>query len=489
MRKPELILLLVAGVTLAGCSLAPAYKVPAVPVAASYQDNGPWQQAQPADQLPRDHWWQLYHDPQLDQLQQRLLGNNADLAAALAHYRQAQAFNLQARSALFPQVSATGNGQRDRQSDAKPLRGPLTGPSASPANYDSYTVSGEVDYELDLWGRVRNTVEAGKDDTLAAAADLASAQLSLQVQLTDNYIQLRGLDQQIALLQQSIDAYQKALQLTQTRHAGGIASGLDVASAQTQLSSAKSLWSQALAQRALVKDAIAVLVGDSADQFSMRAKTAEIVLPQVPPNVPSTLLQRRPDIAAAERRVAAANARIGVARAAYFPSLTLSAMGGFQSAEYAGLLTLPNRLWAIGPTLFETIFDGGRRKAGVAAAKAATDEAGARYRGVVLNAFAQVEDNLAQLDHNGVALTDQKDAANAAQHSVDLAMDRYKQGAVSYLDVVQAQTVALTARRSQLDLDTQQLRTSVQLIRALGGGWSVDQLTTRKDSDTADRVR
>lgn len=484
MRKPELVLLLAAGVTLAGCSLAPAYKVPAVPVAASYQDSGPWQPAQPSDQLPRDHWWQLYHEPRLDQLQLRLLVNNADLAAALAHYRQAQAFNLQTRSALFPQVTATGNGQRDRESDTRPLRG-----ATSPANYDSYTVGAGIDYELDLWGRVRNTVEAGKDDTLAAAADLASAQLSLQAQLADSYIQLRGLDQQIALLQQSIDAYQKALQLTRTRHAGGIASGLDVASAQTQLSSAKSLWSQAQAQRTLVKDAIAVLVGDSAAQFNMTAQTAAIDLPQVPASVPSTLLQRRPDIAAAERRVAAANARIGVARAAYFPSLTLSAQGGFQSAAYAGLLTLPNRFWVIGPTLFETIFDGGRRKAGVAAARAATDEAGAYYRGVVLNAFAQVEDNLTQLDHVGVALTDQKDAADAAQHSVDLAMDRYKQGAVSYLDVVQAQTVALTARRSLLELDTQRLRASVQLIRALGGGWSTGQLASRKDSATADRVR
>jgi NodT family efflux transporter outer membrane factor (OMF) lipoprotein len=484
MRKRELALLLAVGVTLAGCSLAPAYKVPEVPVAASYQDSGPWQPAQPSDQLPRDHWWQLYHEPRLDQLQLRLLVNNADLAAALAHYRQAQAFNLQTRSALFPQVGATGNGQRDRESDTKPLRG-----ATSPANYDSYTVGAEIDYELDLWGRVRNTVEAGKDDTLAAAADLASAQLSLQAQLADSYIRLRGLDQQIALLQQSIDAYQKALQLTRTRHAGGIASGLDVASAQTQLSSAKSLWSQAQAQRTLIMDAIAVLVGDSAAQFSMTAQTAAIDLPQVPASVPSTLLQRRPDIAAAERRVAAANARIGVARAAYFPSLTLSAQGGFQSAAYAGLLSLPNRFWVIGPTLFETIFDGGRRKAGVAAARAATDEAGAHYRGVVLNAFAQVEDNLAQLDHVGLALTDQKDAADAAQHSVDLAMDRYKQGAVSYLDVVQAQTVALTARRSLLELDTQRLRASVQLIRALGGGWSIDQLASRKDSATTNRVR
>jgi len=483
MRKPELVLLLAANVALAGCSLAPAYKVPAVPVAASYQDNGPWQQAQPSDQLPRDRWWQLYQDSQLDQLQQKLLVNNADLAAALAHYQQANAYSMQARAGLFPQISAGANGQRDRQSDTKPLRG------TSPATYDSYTVSGEIDYELDLWGRVRNTVDAGKDDALAAAADLASAQLSLQAQLADSYIQLRGLDQQIALLQQSIDAYQKALQLTQTLHTGGIVSGLDVARAQTQLSSAKSLWSQTLAQRALIKDAIAVLVGDSASQFTLATQTAAIELPLLPVGVPSALLQRRPDIAAAERRTAAANARIGVARAAYFPSLTLSAQGGFQSAAYAGLLAAPNHFWAIGPTLLETIFDGGRRKAGVKAARAATDEAGAQYRSVVLNAFAQVEDNLAQLDHVGVALTDQKDAAHAAQHSLDMAMDRYKQGAVGYLDVVQAQTAALDAQRSLLNLDTQQLRASVQLIRALGGGWSVDRLTRAMDSASTSRDR
>jgi NodT family efflux transporter outer membrane factor (OMF) lipoprotein len=481
MRKPEVRSLpaLAIALALTGCSLAPTYKVPDLPVAASYRETGPWQQAQPADRLPRDQWWQLYHDARLDELQQQLLASNADLAAALAHYRQAQAFELQSRSALFPTLSADANGQRDRQSDTRPLRGPLTGPSRSPANYNSFTVGAEADYELDLWGRVRNTVEAGKDEALAAAADLASAQLSLQAQLADNYIVLRGTDQQLALLKQSIDAYQKALQLTQTRHSGGIASGLDVARAQTQLSSAKSLWSQTLAQRALTEHAIAVLVGESPDQFRLAVQTMSIGLPQVPANLPSALLQRRPDIAAAERRTAEANARIGVARAAYFPSLTLSAQGGFQSAEYAGLLAAPNHIWAIGPMLFETLFDGGRRKAGVEAAKAATDEAGARYRGVVLNAFAQVEDNLAQLDHDGVALTDQKDAADAAQHSLDLAMDRYKQGAVGYLDVVQAQTVALDAQRSLLDLDTRQLRASVQLIRALGGGWSVDRLAGR----------
>jgi NodT family efflux transporter outer membrane factor (OMF) lipoprotein len=476
---------LAIGMALAGCSLAPAYKVPVVPVAASYQgaaDSGNrlWQTAQPSDRLARDQWWQVYHDPQLDRLQQRLLANNADIAAALAHYRQAQAFDLQSRSALFPTVSTNANGQRDRESDTRPLRGPLTGPGASPADYNSFTVGAEVDYEIDLWGRVRNTVEASKAETVASAADLASAQLSLQAQLADNYIQLRGIDRQIALFQQSIDAFQKALELTQTLHGGGIVSGLDVARAQSQLSSAKSLWSQAQAQRALIQDAIAVLVGDSADTFKMAASTDDIALPQIPVGVPTTLLQRRPDIAAAERRVAEANARIGVARAAYYPSLTLSAQGGFQSAQYPSLLTAPNQFWAIGPSLFETIFDGGERKAGVRAARAATDEAGARYRGVVLNAFAQVEDNLAQIDHIGVARTDQKDAADAAQHSVDLSTERYKEGAVGYLDVVQAQTTALDAQRSLLTLNTNQLRASVQLIKALGGGWSTAELPAGK---------
>jgi NodT family efflux transporter outer membrane factor (OMF) lipoprotein len=460
---------------LAGCSLAPPYKVPAVPVAPSYQnapaDSGMWQAAQPSDQLPRDRWWQLYHDAQLDQLQQRLLTSNADIAAALAHYRQAQAFDLQSRSALFPTVSTNANGQRDRESDNKPLRG-----ATSPADYNSFTVGAEVDYELDLWGRIRNTVAAAKAETVASAADLASAQLSLQAQLADNYIQLRGLDQQIALFQQSINAYQKALTLTQNLHNGGIVSGLDVARAQSQLSSAKSLWSQALAQRALLQDAIAVLVGESASTFKLAERTDTINLPSVPTGVPSTLLQRRPDIAAAERRVAEANARIGIARAAYFPSLTLSAQGGFQSDQYPGLLTAPNHYWAIGPSLFETIFDGGKRKAGVRAARAATDEAGARYRSVALNAFAQVEDNLAQIDHIGVARTDQKDAADAAQHSVDLSLDRYKEGAVGYLDVVQAQTTALDAQRTLLSLNTNQLRASVQLIKALGGGWSTSPI-------------
>jgi NodT family efflux transporter outer membrane factor (OMF) lipoprotein len=467
MRTPERALFAgLLAAALGGCALAPRYQPPAVPVAEAYQAHGPWQPARPADRLPRDGWWKLYGEAELDRLEDALGRRNADLAAALAHYRQAQAYSAQARAGLFPQVGLGADAQRNRQSDTKPLRG-----ATSPSYYDAYTVDATIDYEVDLWGRVRAEVEAGRDEALAVAADLASVRLSLQAQLADDYLQLRGLDRQAQLLQQSIDAYARALQLTQNRHQGGIASGLDVARAQTQLSNARSQLAQTQAQRELLEHAVAVLAGESPSGFHLAAATRPVALPAVPAGVPSELLQRRPDIAAAERRVAEANARIGIARAAYFPSLTLAAVGGWQSDRWGGLAAAPNRFWAVGPGLLLDLFDGGRRKAGVEAAKAATDEAGARYRGVVLAAFQQVEDQLSVLDRLGAAGTDQKEAADAAQHSLDLAMGRYRAGAVDYLDVVQAQTAALDAQRSLLDLDTRRLRASVQLVRALGGGW------------------
>ncbi|MET0937519.1 MAG: efflux transporter outer membrane subunit [Luteibacter sp.] len=466
LRRPELIALLALG--LAGCSLAPTYKTPGVPVADQYANaQSPWTEARPADHLDRDAWWKLYGDPRLDDLQGKLLSNNATLAAALAHYRQSEAFTKQVRAGLFPTIGLNGNAQRDRESDTRPLRG-----ATSPALYNSYTLGAQLDYEIDLWGRVADTVAAGTAEQAAASADLASARLSLQAQLADSYLQLNGLDRQVKVLSESIDAFARALELTKSRHEGGISSGLDVARAQTQLSNARSQLTQAQAQRAVVQHAIAVLVGDSASSFTLATNDVQVAVPTIPLDVPSVILQRRPDIAAAERRTAAANARVGVARSAYFPQLTLDAQGGWQSSQWGSIATAPNRFWSIGPTLLLNVFDGGRRKAGVEAARAATDEAGARYRDVVLNAFAQVEDNLTLLRDLGTALTDQRAAADAAQRSVDLSMNRYRNGAVGYLDVVQAQTAALDARRSVIDLETRQLRASVQLIRALGGGWS-----------------
>ncbi|MDQ7994413.1 MAG: efflux transporter outer membrane subunit [Luteibacter sp.] len=459
---------LVVSLGLSACSLAPAYKTPDVPVAPQYANaESPWTEARPADHLDRDGWWKLYGDSRLNDLQTKLVANNASLAAALAHYEQSEAFTRQVRAGLFPQIGLNGNGTRNRESDTRPLRG-----ATSPTYYNSYTIGAQLDYEIDLWGRVRDTVTAGTAEQAASAADLASARLSLQAQLADSYLQLNGFDRQIKVLNESIDAFAKALNLTQSRHEGGIASGLDVARAQTQLSSAKSQLTQAQAQRSLVLHAIAVLVGDSASSFQLATDDEQVKVPTIPVEVPSVILQRRPDIAAAERRTAAANARIGVARSAFYPQLTLDAQGGWQSSAWGSIATAPNRFWAIGPTLALNLFDGGRRKAVVAQAQAATDEAGARYRDVVLNAFAQVEDNLTLLRDLGSALNDQRAAADAAQRSVDLSLNRYREGAVGYLDVVQAQTTALDARRSVIDLETRQLRASVQLIRALGGGWS-----------------
>lgn len=465
--------LLATMLALGACHLAPDYHAPDAAVAASYKTVGPWTSANPADQLSRDGWWKIYNDPQLDELQHRLLVNNPDLSAALSHYQQAQAFVTQVESGLFPKVVGSGNGQRDRQSDTKPLRSATAGPE-----YNSFTLGAEVDYEVDLWGRVRDSVAAGTDEAQASKADLASVQLSLQAQLADSYIRLRGLDQQTQLLTETTEAFSKALNLTEGLHGGGIVSGLDVSRARTQLSSAKSQLSQNLAQRALVEHAIASLVGASASEFSVAPSTKAIALPVVPTGVPSTLLQRRPDIAASERRVAEANSKIGVARAAFFPQVTLSAQAGYQSDELAGLLAAPNLFWAIGPSLVTTLFDAGARQAGVDSAKAATAEAGSRYRSVVLGAFQQVEDNLTLISGLGAALKDQHDAADAAQYSEDLALARYRQGAVGYLDVVEAQTVALQAQSSVLDLQTRQLSANVALIKALGGGWTNAELTT-----------
>ncbi len=468
--------------SLSACSLAPPLEVPQTPIAAQFHTQGPWTVGAPDDQANRDGWWRIYNDPQLDAMQQQLLNNNPDLSAALAHYQQAQGFLAQDRSGLFPKLSAIGSGQRIRQSDTRPLRS-----ATSPDVYNSATLGLEVDYEVDLWGRVRDTVAAGTSDSQAARADLASVRLSLQAQLADSYMRLRGIDWQNQLLEQTRDAYTKALSLTEGLHGGGIVSGLDVARARTQLSTVKSQLKQSLVQRAVLEHSIAAMLGESASTYTVAVSVAPIALPNVPAGVPSSLLQRRPDIAAAERRIASANARIGVARAAWFPQITLSAQGGYQSDEFARLLSAPNLFWAIGPSLVGTLFDGGARQAQVDIAKAATDEAAAKYRGVVLGAFEQVEDNLSQIAGLGSALDDQRDAAAAAQYAEDLLTSRYRQGAVAYLDVVTAQVAALEAKRGVLQLQTQQLSANVGLIKALGGGWNVAQLAASNSTQIKEK--
>ena len=328
-----------------------------------------------------------------------------------------------------------------------------------------------MSYELDLWGQIRNEVAAGEANAAASAADLENARLSLIAQLAGDYIQLRSLDRDSDILDQTVKAYTRALSLTKQRHDAGIAPGLDVSQAQTQLDAARSQAAQTLAQRALMEHAIAALLGLSASTFSIEPAIVAITLPRIPSGVPATLLERRPDIAAAQRRMIAANANIGVARAAYFPTITLGAQAGFQSTGYSNLLSAPSSFWAIGPSALLSVFDGGLRRAQVRQARAEFDASAAYYRGTVVSAFQQVEDSLATLNHYHDATVEEKAAVDAAQRTLDFAMALYKQGATDYLTVVTSQTALLQTQLEALNLDTMQLSASVNLILALGGGW------------------
>ena len=461
-----LALALALALTLAACSLAPPLKTPVIPTGDAYKEIGPWTPAQPADRLPRDSWWTLYDSGELDDLEKQLIAGNPTLAAALASYAQARALSDQARAGLFPTLGVSAGVSRNRESANAPLRGLTT-----PTYFNSNSLSGSVSYELDLWGQIRNEVAAGEANAAASAADLENARLSLIAQLVGDYIQLRSLDRASAILDETVKTYTHALSVTQQRHDAGIAPGLDVSQAQTQLDAASSQSAQTLAQRALMEHAIAALLGVSASTFSIKPGIVAITLPQIPSGVPATLLERRPDIAAAQRRMIAANANIGVARAAYFPSLTLGAQGGFQSTGFSNLVSAPSSFWAIGPNALLSVFDGGLRRAQVAQARAEFDASAANYRGIVVTAFQQVEDSLATLNHYHDAAAEEKAAVDAAQRTLDLSMALYKQGAIDYLTVVTSQTALLQTQLEALNLDTLQLSASVDLIRALGGGW------------------
>jgi NodT family efflux transporter outer membrane factor (OMF) lipoprotein len=467
---------------LSGCSLAPPLKTPAIQTADAYKELGPWTTAQPADRLPRDSWWTLYDSTELDELQKRLIAGNPTLAAAWADYAQAKALSDQARAGLFPSLGVGASVERNRESVNAPLRAPT-----APTDYNNNAFSGSVSYELDLWGQIRNEVAAGQANAAASAADLENARLSLIAQLVDDYIQLRSLDRDSAILDATVEAYSRALRLTEQRHDAGIAPGLDVSQAQTQLDAARSEVAQTLAQRALMEHAIAALLGEPASSFSIKPEIVAITLPQIPTGVPSTLLQRRPDIAAAQRRMVAANADIGVARAAYFPTLTLGAQGGFQSTSFSNWLSAPSSFWAIGPNALLSVFDGGLRRAQVAQARAEFDASAANYRGVAIGAFQQVEDSLATLNHYHDAALEEKAAVDAAQRTLDFSMALYVKGAVDYLIVVTSQTAVLQTQLEALTLDTLQLRASVDLIRALGGGWEFPAGTALANSRILER--
>lgn len=455
----------------AGCTTPPTAQPPAVAMAPAFREKPPgWKQDQTTSAPLQQSWWTVYGDSELDALQRQLLANSPDLASALARYQQTRAATDLLRADQSPTLGATLNAQRDRQSDRRPLRS-----ATSPEYYNSGQLGFNFDYEVDLWGRVRQAVSAGVAQERAGHADLAAARLSLQAQLADALLALRGIDQDQLLLDQTVAAYERAETLVASRHQGGLSSGVDLARAQNQLEAARSQANQLQGRRAIIEHAIAALVGANPSSFAVAPIALAATVPAIPLALPSLLLQRRPDIVAARLRVEAASARVGVARTAFFPSLMLSADAGLQSGDLSKFLQMPNLFWAVGPTLALDLFDAGRRQANLDTARAVLEESGQHYRAVVLAALQQVEDQLATLNHDGAAAEAEGRAVAASKRALDLADLRYRQGAANYLDVVTAQSANLTAQRSALELHTQQRRATVQLVRALGGGWSLEQ--------------
>jgi NodT family efflux transporter outer membrane factor (OMF) lipoprotein len=462
---------LAACLLLSACNLAPDYKVPATPQPAAFKETGPWVETTPQTELPREAWWRLYGDTTLNGLEDRIETANPTLAQAVARYDAARGYLEQAQSPLLPTLQAGGHADADKQSANRPLRSP-----SQPTYYGDNLAGLSLTWDLDLWGKIRNEVAAGKAEAQESFADLAGVRLSLQAQLADDYVQLRGLDDETRLLQDTIAVYSKAMNLTNYRHDKGIASGLDVGRAQAQLSDAQAQLDDILGRRALLEHAIASLVGEPASSFTLAVAKADIQLPNVPAGIPSALLQRRPDIASAEREVAATNAAIGVARAAFYPDISLSALAGFQNTGSNPLFTAPNAFWALGPTVAMTLFDNGLHEGQLAVAKAANSEAAAAYRATVLKAFQDVEDNLVLLNRLAEAGSARDTSVKAATHTQDLAMALYRNGALGFLDVVVAQTTALDAEEGALSIQTRRLQASIALVHALGGGWSSQQM-------------
>jgi NodT family efflux transporter outer membrane factor (OMF) lipoprotein len=455
---------------LGGCSLAPDYVKPTVGTLPAFYkgaiDPKGWTLAQPDDATARGPWWNVYSDPVLNRLEAQLDAGNADIGVALARLDASRAYLQVIGAQERPQANVQLSPTNDRQSNLRPLRG-----SGQPNEYDTRTVSFGASYEIDLWGRVRNEVAQGKARNQAAAADLANARLSLQARLADLYIALRGDDVERKILDDSLTAFGEGRKMTQDRMDGGIASGLDVARANALYADAQAQATELGVQRALIEHAIAALIGEPASGFSLPGQKTTLMVPTIPLGVPSTLLERRPDIAAAERRAYAANAGIGVARAALFPTLSLGAALGWQDVGHGDLLAASNQFWSLGPSASLSVLDGGLRRGREAEARAEFAAASSQYRAVVLDAFRQVEDNLSLLQALGREGAQEEAAADAAKDSETLANHRYDEGVVSYLEVVTAQASALKAERAAERVRIRQLQASVDLIRATGGGW------------------
>jgi NodT family efflux transporter outer membrane factor (OMF) lipoprotein len=474
--RASLVAAMIAGAAmlLAACTLGPNYARPGVEAPAAYKEAEGWKTAQPRDNEPRGPWWSVFNDPQLDALVSQVEVSNQTIKAAEARVREARALTQQAQAAFFPIVTANASATRSGGRGGTPSNVDNTG-SQGGGPRNNFNVALDVNWEIDLWGRVRRTVEAGEATAQASVADLEAAKLSAQAQLAEDYFLLRAQDAQIRLFNDTVDAYQKSLKLTQNQYAVGVAARADVAQAETQLKSTQAQALDAGVQRAQFEHAIAVLLGKAPADFSIAPEIIATTFPPIPPGLPSELLERRPDIAAAERRAAAANAQVGVAEAAFFPALTLSATGGFQSSVLSQLFSLPSRYWSLGPALAQTIFDAGLRRAQTAQAMATYDENVANYRQTVLAGFQEVEDNLAALRILEQEALVQDEAVKSARESLTITLNQYRAGTANYLAVVVAQAVALSNERTALTILGRRLTASVTLIKALGGGWDAAQ--------------
>ncbi len=451
--------------------MGPKYSKPTTQIPPAYKENANWKPAQPGDQAQKGKWWEIFQDPQLNALEEKVDVSNQSLRAAVDRFQEARDVLRETRSALYPLVTASVTPSQDRQSQHKALFG-----GTAPVNYSDLTLAGDFSYEADVWGSVRRSVQSSRSLAQASAADLETLRLSLHAELALDYLTLRGLDAQKQLFDTNVDAFQKAVQLTEDRFKGGVASREDVELADTQLEQTRAQDIDITSARDQFEHAVAVLIGQPASTFSLDPAPLPATPPVPPPGLPSELVERRPDIAGAERRVASANEQVGIARAAFFPTITLGLVGGFESGRFPNWLTGPSALWSIGATAAETVFDAGRRRAVSDQAIASYDEMIADYQQTVLTSFQQVEDSLSDLRVLEEEAKTQDAAVGAANRALEQSTNRYKGGLDTYLTVITAQSAALSNERAAVSLLTRRLTSTVLLVEALGGGWDVSKL-------------
>lgn len=486
MKRSLAVLILGAAAITTGCSVGPKYQRPVVPAPPTWKTEAPWQVAAPKDDIPKGAWWQIFRDDELNGYEQQLLQANQSLVAARDRLDQARAFARVASSGLFPQLSASPNATRVRVSGNRPVPGSVA--PITPVTGNVFEIPFSLNYEADLFGRIRRNLASSNAQLQANAADLQNVQLVLTAELAADYFSLRELDAETDVVRRTAEYEERALQLVQNRHNGGIASGLEVAQQAALLDSTRTQLALVQQQRAQFEHAIAALTGHPAPAFNVPVKPLSNIPPPIPLGVPSDLIERRPDIATAERTMAAQNEQVGIAAAAFYPRITLGGTAGYQSTDITSLLSAPSAFWSIGTNLLQPIVNGGRNRATLAAAKAGYNESVANYRQSVLVAFQQVEDGLSGLNALSQAAQTQQAAVEDSRRALEIANNRYVGGVTSYLDVVTAESSLLQNERLATQLLGERMLTSVFLVKALGGGWDSSEIQNQVVKPTAGQV-